>query len=91
MSHQSRHRVLFPIWVRFVEPTQTRRKRRVVGEGALEDPKQRRGCNGLFEFWYLSVKRATCLRKSAGEDSFSSNAAFQTKTKRSSAVTFPMN
>ncbi len=37
--------------------------------------------------WYLSVKRATCLRKSAGEDSFSSSATFQAE--RSSAVTFP--
>ncbi len=26
-------------------------------------------------FWYLSVKRAACLRKSVGEDSFSSSAA----------------
>jgi hypothetical protein len=38
-------------------------------------------------FWYLSVKRAACLRKSVGEDSFSSSAAFHTK--RSSAETFP--
>ena len=53
MGHQSRHRVLFPIWVRFVETTQTGRKRRVVGEGALEDPKQRRGRNGLFEVHLL--------------------------------------
>lgn len=53
MGHQIRHRVLFPIWVRFIEPTQTRRKRREVGEGALEDPKQRRGRNGLFEVYPL--------------------------------------
>ena len=53
MGNQICHRVLFPIWVRFIEPTQTRRKRRVVGEGALKDPKQRRGRNGLFEVHLL--------------------------------------
>jgi hypothetical protein len=60
----------------------------MVGEGALKDPKQRRGRNGLFEVHILvPFGEGHVLEKSAGEDSFSSDAAFHTK--RSSAVTFP--